>query len=432
MKTKSKWLVSVGAAMSTLVFAACGSSASPSSSPSHPVTLTLWQEFGTGSSETVAMNKVIHAFEKLHPNIKVDQIAQPVNNYFSLLQAASISRTGPDLAVVWTGAFLDRSLPYIANISKPLAHSNLLSLQGVQWVSKNSTISDGVYGVPYNFQYYLGYYNKALFSKAGISTVPRDWTQLYQDCAKLKAHGITPFIYGSTSGSAGAEFYPYWSFAYMMAGAYPLSSWKSLFYGRIPWTSPAIATQVQNWVALYKRGYTNKNVLTMLNAEKAFMDGQGAMFVNGNWFTGSLEKGLGNNLGVFVPPFSTQPMHAVIGMPGDAIAMTKYAKYPTQSVEFLQFLTTPTAQKAIASAGLIPADPKIKVTDPLSRQLVDFAAVDHYQDYPMLDNVTPVPVVNTASTELDAAFAGDISVNRALTAMVHSLQSIPASQKPAY
>ena len=426
------WLISAGACMSTFVLTACGSASSPTTSASQPVTLKLWQEFGSGSSETVAMTNVIHAFEKLHPNIKIDQIAQPVNNYFSLLQAASISHTGPDLAVVWTGAFLDRSLPYIANVSKPLAHSNLLSLQGVQWVSKNSTISDGVYAVPYNFQYYLGYYNKALFRKAGISTVPRTWSQLYQDAAKLKAHGITPFIYGSTSGSAGAEFYPYWSFSYMMAGAFPLSRWKDLFYGKIPWTSPTIASQVQKWVGLYKDGYTNKNVLTMLNAEQAFMDGQGAMFVNGNWFMGSLQKGLGKNLGVFVPPFSTKPLNAVIGMPGDAIAMTKYTKYPTQSVEFLQFLTTPAAQKAIASAGLIPADPKITVTDPLARQLVNFAAVGHYQDYPMLDNVTPIPVVNTASTELDAAFAGDISVQKALTAMVQSLQSIPASQKPAY
>ncbi len=432
MNKTEKWVASVGAGMLTFVFAACGSPNSASTSASQPVTLKLWQEFGTGSSETVAMNKVIHAFEKLHPTIKVEQVAQPVNNYFSLLQAASISRTGPDLAVVWTGAFLDRSLPYIANISKPLAHSNLMSLQGVQWVSKNSTVSDGIYAVPYNFQYYLGYYNKALFRKAGISTVPRTWSQLYQDAAKLKSHGITPFIYGSTSGSAGAEFYPYWSFAYMMAGAFPLSSWKNLFYGKIPWTSPAVTAQVQKWVGLYKDGYTNKNVLTMLNAENAFMKGQGAMFINGNWFTGALQKSLGKNLGVFVPPFSTKPMNAVIGMPGDAIAMTKYTKYPKQSEEFLRFLASTAAQKDIASAGLIAADPHVKVTDPLARQLVDFTAVNHYKDYPMLDNVTPVPVVNTASTELDAAFAGDITVQRALTAMVHSLKSIPPSQKPAY
>lgn len=426
------WLASVCACLSTVTITACGTSPTPTATASHPVTLKLWQEFGSGSNETIAMNKVIHAFEKVHPNIKVQQVPQPVNNYFSLLQAASISRTGPDIAVVWTGAFLDRSLPYIQNITKAMAHSDISSLQGVQWVSKNSNVKDGIYAVPYNFQYYVGYYNKALFRRAGISSVPRTWAQLYQDSSKLKAHGITPIVYGSTSGSAGAEFYPYWSFSYLMAGAYPLSSWKNLFTGTIPWTSSTVASQVTKWSALYKDGYTNKNVLTMLNAEKQFINGQAAMFINGNWFLGQLQSGLKRNLGVFVPPFSTKPMRAVVAMPGDALAVTKYTKYPNQSEEFLRFLTTPTAQKLIAQSGLIPENPAIKVSNPLAQQLVNFSAVDHYHVYPMLDNVTPVPVVNTASTQLDAAFAGDVTVQRALTAMRQALSAIPASQRAAY
>ncbi|WP_257610710.1 extracellular solute-binding protein, partial [Oenococcus oeni] len=36
-------------------------------------------------------------------------------------------------------------------------------------------------------------YNKALFKKAGIKTVPTTWNELIADAKILKAKGITPF-----------------------------------------------------------------------------------------------------------------------------------------------------------------------------------------------------------------------------------------------
>jgi len=35
--------------------------------------------------------------------------------------------------------------------------------------------------MPLETQFYIGFYNKALFKKAGITTVPTDWTQLLAD-----------------------------------------------------------------------------------------------------------------------------------------------------------------------------------------------------------------------------------------------------------
>ena len=88
--------VAVGTA---LLATACGSGGSGST-----VTLTLWQNYGTESNATATTN-LINAFEKLHPDIHINDVAQPADNYFALLQAAAISKTGPDLAVMWTGLF---------------------------------------------------------------------------------------------------------------------------------------------------------------------------------------------------------------------------------------------------------------------------------------------------------------------------------------
>ncbi len=44
--------------------------------------------------------------------------------------------------------------------------------------------------------------------------MPTDWSQLLADCAKLKAIGVTPFIYGNGGQAIGAEFYPWYDMSY--------------------------------------------------------------------------------------------------------------------------------------------------------------------------------------------------------------------------
>src|ERR1700694_409319 len=90
--------VTLGAA---LLGTACGSSPSSSAPSNSKVSLTLWQNYGTESNAT-ATTALVSAFEKLHSNISITVSAQPAANYFALLQAAAISHTGPDLAVMWT------------------------------------------------------------------------------------------------------------------------------------------------------------------------------------------------------------------------------------------------------------------------------------------------------------------------------------------
>ncbi|MGA7835938.1 MAG: hypothetical protein WCA31_12085, partial [Acidimicrobiales bacterium] len=73
-------------------------------SASSKVTLTLWQNYGT-EQNAVATKNLIRAFETLHPNITINDVAEPGTNYFQLLQSSAISNSGPDLAVMWTGIY---------------------------------------------------------------------------------------------------------------------------------------------------------------------------------------------------------------------------------------------------------------------------------------------------------------------------------------
>ena len=80
-----------------------------------PVTLTIWHNYGTEQNAT-ALQNLAKAFHQLHPNVTVNVVSQPATNYFALLQAAAVSKTGPDLAVMWTGLFTLQYKDFLANL----------------------------------------------------------------------------------------------------------------------------------------------------------------------------------------------------------------------------------------------------------------------------------------------------------------------------
>ena len=69
-----------------------------------PAEITLWHNYGT-EANAAATEALIEGFEAKYPGVTVKAVSQPADQYFDLLQAAAISKTGPDLATQWTGLF---------------------------------------------------------------------------------------------------------------------------------------------------------------------------------------------------------------------------------------------------------------------------------------------------------------------------------------
>jgi len=236
-------------------------------------------------------------------------------------------------------------------------------------------------------------------------------------------------IYGADTQALGAQFYPFYDFSYQMIGAFAPAQWRALYTGKTPWTDPTIAAQMNKWVGLPKSGCTNKDVLTKTDILGAFIKGQAAMIVDGNWDTATLQKGLGANLAPFVPPYANGRQHGVVQYPGDGFSVMSYSKHKNEAVQFLKFLMTAQAAKIISAAGLIPDIKGFRTDNPISNQLLDFAAKQGFRPYPMLDNVIQPEVVTTAQKQLVAAFGGNISVLAALKSMKSTLDGLPASRK---
>jgi len=426
-----RWTLVAGVAVAAMLAAtACSSSSGGSSSASGPVTLTIWENYGTEQNAT-ALKNLAAAFHKQHPNVTVNVVSQPADNYFALLQAAAVSKTGPDLAVMWTGLFTLQYKDFLTNLQGKVPASALARIDpdALKWTSNDFNPSNGPYVIPLENQFYIGFYNKADFAKAGVTSVPTDWNQLFAACQKLKAHGYLPMTYGNGGQPLGAEFYPWYDMSYMMIGSYPVSEWQKLYSGQIPWTASTNSAQLSTWAKLKSSGCTNSDVLTKTNNLGDFESGKAAMMIDGTWDTQKFTSALGDKVAAFVPPFSNSAIKGVVDFAGDGLSMTSYAKHPTQATQFLTFMTTPQAGAIVNAAGLIPAIKGMSTSNPVNQQMLNFVSQDHLTAYPMLDNVVQPEVVTTGSKVLPSVLNGSMTPSAALQNMQTTFGQLPSTAR---
>ena len=424
-----RWKIAAAGAVAAMLAAGCGGSGGSGGSNA-PVTLTIWHNYGTEQNATALVN-LAKAFHKLHPNITVNVVSQPAPNYFALLQAKAISRNGPDLAVMWTGLFTLQYKGFLQNLKGLVPASALANVDpnALKWTSDSFNPANGPYVIPLENQFYIGFYNKADFTKAGVTSVPTDWSQLYAACTKLKAAGYTPIVYGNGGQPLGATFYPWYDMSYMMIGAYTVPQWQGLYSGSTPWTSAAISAQLSNWVKLHSSGCTNSDVVTNTNNLGQFESGKAAMMVDGTWDTQKFTGALGSKVAAFAPPFSSTPIKGVVDFAGDGLSMMSYSPHKAQAAEFLTFMTTKQAAAIVNAAGLIPAINGTSTTNPVNQEMLNFVSQQGMAVYPMLDNVVQGNVVNIGSKFLPSVLNGSESITKALQDMQTTLQQLPANQR---
>src|SRR5438105_3634701 len=141
-------------------------------------------------------NREIARFQAANPDIKVTLSAGPDTQTAKYVQTLVASGSTPDVAalIVSEPAFwpllqpYDQNDPEIKQISDgPKAYINgqLLNL-GIAKEARNTI-----------------FYNKDMFAKAGITTLPKTYAEFEAACEKLKAAGFVPMI---SAGGSGADW----------------------------------------------------------------------------------------------------------------------------------------------------------------------------------------------------------------------------------
>ena len=180
------------------------------------VTIQMSDWLETESATTQIFKNLLTDFQSKNPNIKVDTVGYPFNNYKDQLMVASSSGNAPD--VMQANSQMVAALNG-AGIAAPL--SSLISKDVVSDYSaaeiQGCTFNGKLVSIPWVTFPLALYYNKDLFKQAGLNpdNPPKTWSEMMTDAtaiANLKKDASGNQLYGlavedAKQSHAGATFY---------------------------------------------------------------------------------------------------------------------------------------------------------------------------------------------------------------------------------
>src|SRR3954454_25377423 len=381
-----RWALAAAAAAAALV-AGCGggddsssksSSSSSASSSGKPVTINWWHIANTDPLKTV-WKQAADEYMKAHPNVTIKITVLENEAFKAKLTTNMQAGNPPDIFQSWGGGTLkeqaDASL--VQDISKPTS----------SWIDTLNPaavglykVGDKQYGVPYNLGMVGVWYNKALFSKAGIDSPQAPWSEFLSDVQKLKGAGITPIAVGEKDKWPGMFWWA--NLSLRVAGKDAMA--KAATDGGA-FTQPGFVEagkQLQKLISLkpFQQGYLASPWDGAGGEAATIGNGRAAMDLMGQWAPSTFaantkdKKGLGKDVGWFAFPSvnggAGQQGEQFGG--GDGFAIGRDA--PPETVDFAHFLVSPAvANKGGASGAILPVakGTESSVTDPNMKAVLD-------------------------------------------------------------
>lgn len=189
--------------MLAVLAAGCGqqNASAPSNQSGAPVTINF-RALQQGPNQ---MAPLVSAFEKAHPNIKVNTSYAPVESYGQALVTSLQAGNGPDVFYSNGGTGQPLSVlslakaGYLADLSQqPWAKSIPASTHNLYWSGSQ------LYGLPMAVNLAGAIYNVNAFKQLGLS-VPTTFNQLLGMCKRIKGAGKVPMVLAGQAPQFYAE-----------------------------------------------------------------------------------------------------------------------------------------------------------------------------------------------------------------------------------
>jgi raffinose/stachyose/melibiose transport system substrate-binding protein len=421
------------AALAALTLGTTSSSAAPRADGGN---ITVWLS-GTYAGATPGttyrkwLDGIKARYEKLYPGSKVTYKLTPINNdqFTAQIVSAFASKSVPDAMLIYSGGY-----------TTPYMKSSLLQLNSLvdktpgfyksqsQWDLScfNLDCKNGkgeIYAVPNDAGTYALFYNKALFKKAGVAAPPKTYKELLADCTKFKAAKIIPLAYGDRDGYSTDNWVTYDYVSYMDKGDI-----AKVNDGTLKYTDPKLVKPLQDLVAFKKQGCVNNDASTHENndANTYFTSGKAAMVQMFPFVVGAFEKALGKNLGLAALPTSGNgPLTGqVAGNSFHNWVIPKNAHNPTGAWDYIKLATDKTGGSTLASiVGAPPTNIAAAKTikDPYA---LFFVKLESKIRLPLLDSVVPVKVALLYYKQLQAAFSGQVTAQKAMQNVQNGLKTL--------
>ena len=262
------------------------------------------------------------------------------------------------------------------------------------------------------------FYNKTLFTKAGIESVPTTWEELDAACAKLKEAGITPI---TADDAYLTSFIGYHLARYIgQDGVKALVTGEECNGESVTWDDEKVKAAAESFADFAKKGYFSKNIATNkypAGQNQEFAPGDAAIVICGSWLPNEAKDSVAEDLewGYFNYPSvpDGKDDNTANNIANQVLAINKDSKMADEAFQLIEYITTGEYDKKMTEDALcIPTDKANSDAWPTELAGVKeaFDATTTFYDWAAgvesNNDITPVLQENTqklASGKLDAA-----------------------------
>jgi multiple sugar transport system substrate-binding protein len=316
----------------------------PTSAPAGPVKISFWHIYSEAEMNTLEQT-LIPKFEATHPNVTVESVQIPYNEFRRKLLTSIAGGSAPDLIrsdIIWVPEFaymgalvaLDELMPDFGTYKNAVFPGPL----------STNYLSGHYYGLPLDTNCRVLVYNSAMFEAAGIATPPKTMDEFLADCQKIKALGEGKYCFADGGTYAWAVNPWIWSF-----GGDVTDPDITVATGYL--NGPKTKAAYEFLKGLVDDGYMHPGILGGgVDTWGGFGNDEIAMILEGPWFPTIF--GTEKEYGFALMPAGPGGPISVVG--GEDIVMFQQSQHKDEAAEFIRFMLSEESQLAMAEVGQMP------------------------------------------------------------------------------
>ena len=317
----------------------------PTAAPEGQVTISFWHAYNADVEAKFLEQTIIPAFEAQYPNIKVQAVLVPYDQFRRKLLIALSGGTAPDVArvdIIWVPELADQGA--LAKLDETMTDFDTLKEQLLPGPLSTNFFQGHYYGLPLDTNTRVLVYNKALFAAAGIEKPPSTIDELLTTCEKIKQLGTDKYCFADGGTYAWAVNPWIWSFGGDITD--PQITKASGYVN-----SPETAAAYQFLKDGVDKGYIHPGIKGGgVDAWGGFAKDEIAMLLEGPWFPPLFGSQFPDkDYGLALMPAGKGGSISVVG--GEDIVIFQQSQHKEAAAEFVRYMLSEETQLKWVETG---------------------------------------------------------------------------------
>jgi N,N'-diacetylchitobiose transport system substrate-binding protein len=375
--------------------------------------ITVWLQVDAQSGWADVVAAASQKFQSDHPGTTVNVQYQNWNDHLQKFDATLAGGGGPDVIEMGN---TEMTKYMAAGAFAPLDKSSFdNSANWLKGLAGSGAFSGKTYGVPYYAGSRVVTYRKDLFSKAGISKLPKTTGEYAADAKKLLAKnsskGFSPVYI------AGTDWYVAMAFVFDYGGGIATQvsgKWHGLLAS--PKSLAGLAAYKKFFDSASRASKTTDE--THPNPYDVYAQGQAASMIGPSWFTCCVGAKYKTSTAQFVMPghVAGQSLPGFLG--GSDLAVPVTSQNKALAADWIKDFTSTSSEKALQAKGNIP-----NATNLLGSSVNERAAARSWF-VPTAKHWVDVENGNILRNMLRQILTGKLSIKQAASSASDNIESV--------